>query len=361
MTLAVEEAYPDGVPQTAVSGWAPPGAAWHWDANSLGGRAGWESTVRHLVNTRTTVNASYHGGFWHEHDTERTVLQWIVPTTKAAHSIAPSQVFQYNANKDRATQDVRFAEVRRILAEKASDPNAGCLAIAYSGMPAGLQRDLQCPVFRADVQNLAQQLVGHPSVIDRPHFGHGWIQPITRYEMDVASDFIGLLYDEQEGDDMTHFREMDAIYNRSATLASGATARSSPNFNPKNYDENAVFRLEKDSTGPAIGWVAGSNLTLGDGKVFDPRTRWLVTWSRGVGFVFWHERDLKALNLVEQTSGDVPVLQAALDAANASLDGANRRTAIVKTTGASALRKAAIAIRDTATGADAAATNLEKL
>jgi len=122
------------------------------------------------------------------------VIQWIVPTTKAAHSIAPSQIFQLNPNKDAATQQARFAEVRRILARD-NDPNADCIAVAYAGMPAGLAADLTCPVFRADVQNLARQLAQHPTTDARPHFGHGWIQPITRYEVDeVGLDFIALLY-----------------------------------------------------------------------------------------------------------------------------------------------------------------------
>ena len=197
MTLKVEETYPNGVPQTAVQNWAPPGAGWHWSAGG-NGRAGWDGTVRHLISTRYTVNASYHGGFWHEHATEQTVIQWIVQTTRAAHSIAPSQVFQVNPNKDRATQEARFTEVRRILGAKSYDPNAGCIALAYAGMPADLERDLACPVFRADVQELGRQLVSHPTVTDRPHFGHGWIQPISRYEMDVATDFISLLYGEAD-------------------------------------------------------------------------------------------------------------------------------------------------------------------
>lgn len=205
MTLVVEEPYPSGVPQTAVAGFAPRGVAWHWTAGGTG-RAGWDGTVRHLVATRATVSASYHAGLWHEHAGERTIVQWIVPTGKAAHSIAPSQVFQYNQNKDLATQNARFTEVGRILARD-SDPNADCIAVAYAGMPADLERDLACPVFRSDVQELGRQLVSHPSVIDRPHFGHGWIQPISRYEMDApAADFIGLLYGEKQEDDMLFWR-----------------------------------------------------------------------------------------------------------------------------------------------------------
>ena len=194
--LRVEQTYPNGVPQTAVSGWSPKGLAWHWTAGGTG-RAGWDGSVRHLINTRYTVNASYHAGFWHEHATETTVVQWIVPSTKAAHSIAPSKVFELNPNKSRALQEARFAEVRRILLRD-NDPNADCIALSYAGMPADLQRDLGCPVFRADVQELARQIIDHPAVIDRPHFGHGWIQPISRYEMDVATDFIGLLYGETD-------------------------------------------------------------------------------------------------------------------------------------------------------------------
>ena len=194
MSLVVETPYPNGVPQTAVSGFSPTGAAWHWTAGGTG-RAGWDGTVAHLIATRYTINASYHGGFWHEHATEQTIIQWIVPTTKAAHSVHPPSCWQYNANKDRATQEARFTEVRRILGAKAADPNAGMIAIAYAGMPADLERDLACPVFRADIQNLARQLVARADIVDRPHFGHGWIQPISRYEMDITSDFIGLLYE----------------------------------------------------------------------------------------------------------------------------------------------------------------------
>ena len=196
MTLRIEQTYPNGVPQTAVQGWSPKGLAWHWTAGGTG-RAGWDGSVRHLIATRYTVNASYHAGFWHEHDAETTVVQWIVPSTKAAHSIAPSKVFELNPNKPRALQEARFAEVRRILLRD-NDPNADCIALSYAGMPADLQRDLLCSVFRADVQQLARQIIDHPTVIDRPHFGHGWIQPISRYEMDVATDFIGLLYGESD-------------------------------------------------------------------------------------------------------------------------------------------------------------------
>lgn len=214
MTLIVEQPYPNGLPQTAVLGFAPLGVGWHWTAGGTG-RAGWDGSVAHLINTRLTVNASYHGGFWPEHKSGhvgcRTIIQWVVPTTKAAHSVAPASCWQYNANKSRTVQDLRFAEVRRILGAKSGDPNAGMIALAYAGMPADLERDLQCPVFRADVKNLADQLVAHPSTNLRPHFGHGWIQPLNRYEMDVSTNFIAMLYGEATtmptgGDDMQFWK-----------------------------------------------------------------------------------------------------------------------------------------------------------
>ena len=199
--LKVEQNYLNGIPQTILPNFLALGIGWHWDAGA-GGRAGWEGTVRYLINTRYTVNASYHGGFWPEHKAGHvgcvTVIQWIVRTTNAAHSVNPAQCWQYHATKPRALQDARFAETRRILGAKAADPNAGMLALAYAGMPDDLDRDLACPVFREDLEDLAQQLIDHPTVIDRPHFGHGWIQPVSRYEMDTARNFIGLLY----GDDM---------------------------------------------------------------------------------------------------------------------------------------------------------------
>ena len=199
--LKVEQPYPNGVPQTVISSWHAAGLGWHWSAGATG-RAGWEGTVRFLISSRYTLNASYHGGFWPEHKAGHvgcvTVIQWIVRTDRAAHSVNPAQCWQYHSTKNRAVQDSRFAEVRRILGPKASDPNAGMIALAYAGMPADLDKDLACPVFREDLDELAQQLIDHPTVIDRPHFGHGWIQPVSRYEMDTAKDFIGLLY----GDDM---------------------------------------------------------------------------------------------------------------------------------------------------------------
>ena len=291
--LRVEGAYPNGVPQTAVQGFDPQGLAWHWTAGGTG-RAGWDATVRHLVDTRYTVNASYHGGFWHEHDTETTVVQWIVPLTKAAHSIAPSQVFRLNPNKPAALQEARFAEVRRILARD-SDPNADCTAVAYAGMPADLERDLACPIFRADVVLLARTIDRY--LAERPHFGHGWIQPINRYEMDVATDFVALLYVE---DDVS-LANMSPLFGSVAVLNVGATARRTPEFDRNDYDAGKLFTLGSASSGPALGWVQGSNLTLVDGTVYDPRTRWLATWNRDHGVVFWHERDVASIKPPAET------------------------------------------------------------
>lgn len=200
MTLKVETQYPASIPQTAVLGFAPRGLAWHWTAGTKG-RAGAEGTVRHFQATRYTVNASYSILLWHEHRADldcTTVAWWIVPATKAAHSMNPASAFMPKTNS--ATEQARFAEVHRILARD-SDPNADTWSLSYCGMPADLALDLKCLTFRNDLRALARQLISHPTFIaERPHFGHGWIQPTTRYEMDqVGLDFMAMLYQEQEG------------------------------------------------------------------------------------------------------------------------------------------------------------------
>ena len=177
MSLHVEENYANGIPQTAVPGFAPRGLSWHWTAGGTG-RAGALSTITHFVNTRYTVNASYHILLWFETATKRTYAMWIVPAGKASHSMNPAHA--YIAKTGSSREKARFAEVRRILGAKAGDPNAGCISVSFCGMPGDLAAAVSDPVFRADVQELARQLIAHPAIIDRPHFGHGWIQPTTR-------------------------------------------------------------------------------------------------------------------------------------------------------------------------------------
>lgn len=199
MTLKVEENYASGVPQTAVAGFAPRGIAWHWTAGGTG-RMGAEATLRYFQNTRYTVNASYHILLFREGST--TVAMWIVPVTRASHSINPGNVFRLHATKDTASQTARFDEVRRILGPKAGDPNAGCISVSFCGMPTDLAAAMADPVFVADVRVLEDQLATHPTIIERPNFGHGWIQPLTRYEMDAAGiSFIPTLYAEPAAPD----------------------------------------------------------------------------------------------------------------------------------------------------------------
>ena len=190
MSLRVETNYVAGVPQTVIRGGLQCyGQDWHWTAAGTG-RAGAEAVIRGFVATRYTTNASYHLLVWSEHKPGHvgciTYAMWIVPPDRASHSLNPANCWKYNDSKPRAQQDTRFAEVRRILGPKASDPNAGSIAVSYCGMPADLARDVQCPVFVADCRKLSTDLAAIPTMNDRPHFAHGWIQPITRYEMDSA-------------------------------------------------------------------------------------------------------------------------------------------------------------------------------
>lgn len=191
MTLKRETNLAAGVPQTSVPGFAPRGIAWHWTAGGKG-RAGWDATVKFLIQSRYTTNASYHAGFWVEHKAGHegcvTVVQWIVPTTRASHSMNPGTAFVPKTGSD--TERARFADVHRILARD-TDPNADSIALSYAGMPADLAADMKCEVFRKDLRALARTLEQRESVVKGPHFGHGWIQPSTRYEMDAPGvDFI---------------------------------------------------------------------------------------------------------------------------------------------------------------------------
>ncbi len=351
--LVVEQNYVSGVPQTAVPGWAPAGIAWHWSAGGPG-RAGWDGTVRYLVLTRSTTNASYHGGFWCEHAAGhvgcRTIIQWVIPTTVAAHSIAPSRVFLFHSNKDRALQEARFADVRRILGARAADPNAACLAIAYAGMPVDLANDMECPVFQADVQDLAGQLAAHPTVTDAPHFGHGHIQPIDRYEMDAPSgDFIdqlaGLIAPPvtPEVDPMRWVADVRPVPPYVALVGAPSRTRPSPDFASTPYEIPAgtTARLV------VVGEVEGAEWPEGSGA-----KTWKVYQSNNGGFwVFHGSQEIGAEPLTDTASGQL----------QAALDSANTRTATVKTEAAVFIRRLAKGNTDLATVAESGAVAIEKL
>lgn len=237
--LKIEQNYVAGIPQTTVAGFAPRGLAWHWTAGATG-RAGAEGTIRHFVNTRLTTNASYHILVWVEHTANHvgclTVAMWIVPMGRASHSMNPGAAFKPKTGS--ALEAARFAEVHRILARD-SDPNADSVSISYCGMPANLAADLKCATFRNDLRSLAKQLIAHPDfIIDKPHFGHGWIQPTTRYEMDqVGIDFFAMLYgSEATTPDTatppptggTTVADIDTYILEQCTIDAGAAIRAAP-------------------------------------------------------------------------------------------------------------------------------------
>ena len=60
--LRAEQNYLGGIPQTILPIFIATGAGWHWSAGGAG-RDGWDGTVRYLIDSRYTVNASYHSGF----------------------------------------------------------------------------------------------------------------------------------------------------------------------------------------------------------------------------------------------------------------------------------------------------------
>lgn len=100
---------------------------------------------------------------------------------------------------------------------------------------------------------------------------------------------------------------MTPIVNRRVTLGAGSTARSTPEFNPKDYDENKIFTHPNEVERLAIGWVEGTNITLANGVVFDERTRWVVTDRSGgrpdQQLIVYHERDVVKFTEAEKTTG----------------------------------------------------------
>ena len=183
-TYRVEQRYDSRIPQTRLLGFAPRGLAMHWTAGGPG-RQGALNTISFFINTAAERNASYHILVYWEAATRVFGVIWIVPPTVAAHSMAPKPVSQggsYDPN----------AEVRRILGTKVNDPNAGCIAVSFAGMPADLAAAMKDPDFVAGYRRLIKELVEIPSIVDRPLFNHGWAQPTTRY--DAGTQLIPAIY-----------------------------------------------------------------------------------------------------------------------------------------------------------------------
>ena len=196
--------YVPGMPQTILLGGLPARAlSGHWSAGAPG-RAGAFGTAAFLIAERAR-NASYHEEWWWEAGTETFGVLELVSNLRAAHSMNPAQAYVHSRDSSkRALEASRFAEVRRLLGPKASDPNAGCYAFSFAGMPADLERALRSPVFRRYAARRVQELRARESLMTdaRPLFGHGWIQPSTRYDPgEVLIDAIyGVLYGPQEED-----------------------------------------------------------------------------------------------------------------------------------------------------------------
>ena len=101
-------------------------------------------------------------------------------------------------------------------------------------------------------------------------------------------------------DDMASLKGAEPIVNRRAIIGDGATVRSEPAFDPKNYDAHKLFSVDGSSNAPMIAWVQGTNLTLSNGSVYDARTRWAAIQSKGYGVGFIHERDVVRLDPIER-------------------------------------------------------------
>lgn len=185
-TYKVETMYDNRIPQTALLNFKPTGIAMHWTA----GGTGWQGAIdtrQFFMDTAAQRNASYHCLVYWEESTRTFGIIWIVAPTIAAHSIAPQPASiggSYDPN----------AEVQRILGVKVKDPNAGCLAVSFCGMPADLDAALNDPDVVLGFKKLIGELTVIPSMVVNPLFNHGWAQPTTRY--DAGDRLIPLIYGE---------------------------------------------------------------------------------------------------------------------------------------------------------------------
>lgn len=172
--------------------------------------------------------------------------------------------------------------------------------------------------------------------VDRAHvIGHYQINGETRVNCPtVPTDrdrvFAGVLGTglpdtATEGDVSNYLVGAEVIVNRRAALNPGSSGRSTPTFNPRDYDGNLVLHLadDKGSSAPALLRVQGSNITLADGSVYDARNEWIVTHNSSRGLLFWHIRDVAGLYPIE--AADCTAVIAERDAAKTQLADANTR------------------------------------
>ena len=89
-----------------------------------------------------------------------------------------------------------------------------------------------------------------------------------------------------------HLKGMTFTPNRKVRLIAGGTGRSSPSFDPSDYDANRVIRTTAESGAPILGWVMGTDVILNNGAVFDGRKDWAALIDKAHGVTFWHIHDV---------------------------------------------------------------------
>ena len=259
-TYKVEEYYLAGIPQTALPGGLQPrGIAMHWTAGATG-RAGALGTAKFFVD-RADRNASYHMLVYWEASTRVFGVMWIVPVSRAAHSMNP-QPPTYAPN----------AEVKRILGDKTWDPNGASLAVSFCGMPADLEAAMQDDDFVSGYQRLVKELSAISSLSTRPLFNHGWAQPTTR--TDAGAALIPAIYGETPEEDVITPEQADTPL--IGTVGADSNIRKEPNLTARHYYVAAPrdFGL--------YGYVQGGSYTLSDGTT---GTKWAMIRGAGVWYV----------------------------------------------------------------------------
>ena len=217
----------------------------------------------------------------------------------------------------------RYPELKQKLSAAAyADPNAYLMNVAFSGKTA-VFRDRGMPQNMVDTARRlvawAETTFGRPMV----HTSHAmWQTNRTDPGTRVMQLINPVTLPDTSAEDDVDLSTLTPIVNRKAAVSQGAAARSKPEFNPKDYDANLISTEPANRYRTAIGWVTGTNLTLSDGTVYDPRTRWLMTDSDQHGPIFYHERDVTgfvAIETVEVSTGIDPAAYTALQLQGAGL------------------------------------------
>jgi hypothetical protein len=250
---AVVDDFRAGMPQTILAGGLKPrGVACH-STEGEGGESGALGTIQFLIDAASR-NASYHelwypknGGF---------EARRIVRPDRAAHSMNPGAPWTPNER------------VKRILGDKAHDPNAYSYAVSIAGSTTHtVPKLINDPGFMEGARRRYRELLAqYPTLSPDPLFNHGEGQS-------NRSDWGPLMRPALLEDDMDWARRIKPLDPYIAVLEANSKTRDAPSLaSPNEFLHPGSIEII------VIGEVTGA--------AYEGTNRWLVyassTWGLGV-------------------------------------------------------------------------------